>query len=75
MLKIVYLDLKVEPNLDALLFGESVINDAVAIVLSEVFEIIYFFIDHHFWKQDIIHLPCLFLPFIFKILTKKGMYS
>ena len=30
------LDLKVEPNLDAMLFGESVINDAVAIVLSEV---------------------------------------
>ena len=29
-------DLKVEPNLDAMLFGESVINDAVAIVLSEV---------------------------------------
>ena len=31
-----FLDLKVEPNLDAMLFGESVINDAVAIVLSEV---------------------------------------
>ena len=30
------LDLKVEPNLDALLFGESVINDAVAIVLFDV---------------------------------------
>ena len=29
-------DLKVEPNLDALLFGESVINDAVAIVLFDV---------------------------------------
>ena len=33
---LVFKDLKVEPNLDALLFGESVLNDAVAIVLSEV---------------------------------------
>ena len=32
----VFKDLKVEPNLDALLFGESVLNDAVAIVLSQV---------------------------------------
>ena len=32
----IFKDLKVEPNLDALLFGESVMNDAVAIVLSEV---------------------------------------
>ena len=32
----IFKDLKVEPNLDALLFGESVLNDAVAIVLSEV---------------------------------------
>ena len=32
----VFRDLKVEPNLDALLFGESVLNDAVAIVLSQV---------------------------------------
>ena len=33
----IFKDLKVEPNLDALLFGESVINDAVAIVLSDTF--------------------------------------
>jgi sodium/hydrogen exchanger-like protein 6/7 len=33
----IFKDLKVEPNLDAMLFGESVINDAVAIVLSETF--------------------------------------
>ncbi|CBY21052.1 unnamed protein product [Oikopleura dioica] len=33
----IFKDLKVEPNLDALLFGESVMNDAVAIVLSETF--------------------------------------
>lgn len=33
----VFKDLKVEPNLDALLFGESVLNDAVAIVLSQTF--------------------------------------
>lgn len=39
-----FLDLKVEPNLDAMLFGESVINDAVAIVLSEVS-----FRSRHFW--------------------------
>ena len=32
----VFKDLKVDPNLDALLTGESLLNDAVAIVLSQV---------------------------------------
>ena len=46
----VFKDLKVEPNLDALLFGESVLNDAVAIVLSEVFnKLIYFQIKFIFF--------------------------
>lgn len=33
----IFKDLRVEPNLEALLFGEAVLNDAVAIVLSETF--------------------------------------
>ena len=50
------LDLKVEPNLDAMLFGESVINDAVAIVLSEVS-----------FRDLYLELPSDFFDFLSKI--------